>query len=73
MRTLQTNDWRLIERSFRIVEMKSRKLGTGASGAEVVNVSANGVWLYVNNREYFLPHGDYPWFRNATLGAVLNV
>ena len=53
--------------------MKSQKLGMGTLGAEVVNISANGVWLYVNNREYFLPHTEYPWFRDATLGAVLNV
>jgi hypothetical protein len=53
--------------------MKSQKLGTITSGTEVVNISAHGVWLYVNSREFFLPHAEYPWFRNATLGAVLNV
>ncbi len=53
--------------------MKSQELGTDTSTAEVVNISANGVWLHVSNREYFLPHTEYPWFRAATLGAVLNV
>ena len=53
--------------------MKLQKPGTITSGTEVVNISAHGVWLYVNGREYFLPHAEYPWFRNATLGAVLNV
>ncbi len=53
--------------------MKSQELGTGTSAAEVVNISVNGVWLHVNGQEYFLPHTEYPWFRDATLGAVLNV
>lgn len=43
------------------------------SKAEVVNISAHGLWLYVNGREYFLPHAEYPWFHDATLGSVLNV
>jgi hypothetical protein len=53
--------------------MKSQKLGTDTSVTEVVNISAHGVWLYVNGREFFLSHAEYPWFRDATLAAVLNV
>ena len=53
--------------------MKLHKPGTDTSGTEVVHISSHGVWLYVNGREYFLPYREYPWFRDATLGAVLNV
>ena len=53
--------------------MKSQELGNDTSGVEVVNISVHGIWPSVNGREFFLPHAEYPWFRNATLGAVLNV
>ncbi|MCG2661363.1 MAG: DUF2442 domain-containing protein, partial [Kiritimatiellae bacterium] len=32
-----------------------------------------GFWLLVEDREYFLPYEDFPWFRNATLDQILDV
>jgi len=47
--------------------------GTDTSGAEVTNISRHGFWILVDERELFMPFEEFPWFRNATVGAILNV
>jgi hypothetical protein len=41
--------------------------------AEVSNVTAHGIWLPAAGREYFLSYEDYPWFKDARVGALLDV
>ena len=57
--------------------MKSSALGKsiskGTSQAEVQDVSRFGLWLYVNEREYFLPYEKYPWFKDAKVSEVYNL
>lgn len=54
--------------------MKSAARGRPTSvDVEVTNISANGFWLLLGDREVFLPFQDYPWFREASIGQVLNV
>ncbi len=53
--------------------MKSDKLGSSTSAVEVSNVSSNGFRLLLGEREVFLPFEDFPWFREATIGQLLNV
>jgi len=53
--------------------MKSQKPGTSISPVEVTNIDAHGLWVFVNGKEYFLPHEEYPWFRTARVSDVLNV
>ena len=53
--------------------MKFIKPGKSTSAVEIGNISAHGVWLFVVDREFFLPYEDYPWFRDATVGQILNV
>jgi hypothetical protein len=36
-------------------------------------VSAKGFWLLLDERELFLPFSKFPWFREATVGQILNV
>jgi len=36
-------------------------------------VSGHGFWLLTDGNEYFLAYEDFPWFREASLGKVLNV
>jgi len=43
------------------------------SGVEVTNVFRAGIWLLAGRRELFLPYREFPWFREATIAAVLNV
>ena len=45
----------------------------GTSRAEVQDVSRFGLWLYVNDKEYFLPYIKYPWFKDAKISAVYNL
>jgi hypothetical protein len=53
--------------------MKSTKHGKSTSVAEVSNISAHGLWLLIQDREYFLPFDEYPWFKTANISQILNV
>ena len=53
--------------------MKSTKHGKSTSVAEVSNISAHGFWLLIQDREYFLPFDEYPWFKTANISQILNV
>ena len=53
--------------------MNCSTLGAPTSLAEVTNIDHFGFWLLVENKEYFLPYGDFPWFRGATVDQILNV
>jgi len=46
---------------------------TSARAAEVTNISANGVWLLVDERELFMSFDDFPWFADAPVRAIINV
>jgi len=41
--------------------------------AEVTNVSLHGFWLFVGDRELFVPFGSFPWFRDASIAEITNV
>ena len=53
--------------------MKSARLGKPISGAEVTNVSANGLWLLLDQREHFLAFEQFPWFAHATIRQITSV
>jgi len=53
--------------------MKSSTVGKGISKPEILNISANGIWLFVLDKEYFLPFTEYPWFKDAPVKSILNV
>lgn len=53
--------------------MSSRPHGKTSSTVEVTNISTHGIWLLVRSGEYFLPFDEYPWFRDASIGAIQNV
>jgi hypothetical protein len=40
---------------------------------EVQNISKDGIWIFVEDREYFLPYKDYPWFQDAKVSEIHNV
>ncbi|MBL8503549.1 MAG: DUF2442 domain-containing protein [Rhodocyclaceae bacterium] len=40
---------------------------------EVANVSKHGFWLLLGDREVFLPFEQFPWFRDAPIGKLVNV
>jgi hypothetical protein len=53
--------------------MKSAAPGPSTSLAEVTNVSAHGFWLFIGERELFVPFNQFPWFREASVQNITNV
>ena len=53
--------------------MSLSQLGKGTSEIEVTNISGHGIWLLVRGIEYFLSYENFPWFRDKTVGQILNV
>ncbi len=53
--------------------MKSGALGKNTSAVEVTHISPHGFWLLLDDEELFLPFENFPWFRNANIGAIHNV
>jgi len=48
-------------------------LGNATSEAEVSLVSTHGIWVLLEEGEYFLPSETFPWFQKVPVAAVLNV
>mgnify|MGYP000741847582 CR=1 FL=1 len=53
--------------------MALQKPGKNISEVEVSNISNYGVWLLLNEKEYFLSYDEYPWFKDAKVSDILNV
>jgi hypothetical protein len=55
------------------MKMTSATLGINTSQVEVTNISQYGFWLLLEDEELFLPFSEFPWFRQAPVGKILNV
>ena len=53
--------------------MNSEALGKPTSRIEITNISSHGVWLLAGGHELFMSYEDFPWFKEAPIGKVLNV
>ena len=53
--------------------MKLKSLGKNISNVEVTQISTNGIWMLVNDIEYFLSYQDFSWFEKATVAEIHNV
>ncbi|HLB14688.1 MAG TPA: DUF2442 domain-containing protein [Burkholderiales bacterium] len=53
--------------------MSSVAPGASTSEVEVTNVSKHGFWLLIRDQEVFVPFTEFPWFRDASIGQLLNV
>lgn len=53
--------------------MTSEIAGESISVVEVLNISKHGFWLFVHNREYYLPFETFPWFKDAKISSILHV
>lgn len=53
--------------------MISKTIGKNTENVEVTQVSRNGVWLLVRDRELFMSYEDFPWFKEAQVVKILNV
>lgn len=53
--------------------MKSLKPGKSTSKASVLNISEHGLWLLIQDKEFFLSFKNFPWFLEAKIAEVYNV
>lgn len=53
--------------------MSSDPRGKRTSTVEVTHVSSHGIWLLAHGKELFMAYDDFPWFRDAPVGKILNV
>lgn len=53
--------------------MISETPGRSNSWTEISNILSYGIWLISNDREYFLPYEDFPWFQNASVNQIFNL
>jgi hypothetical protein len=55
------------------MKVKSAPRGKSTLAVEVSNVSPDGFWLLLDERELFLSFQDFPWFRDATIREITSV
>lgn len=55
-----------------LVKSKTNEKNT-LKPVEVTCISSNGVWIIVNEIEYYLTYSDFKWFKEAKVQEVLNV
>ena len=53
--------------------MRLKRDGESISPVEVQNISSQGFWLFVSEKEYFLSFEEFPWFKEAKVTEILNV
>ena len=53
--------------------MKSGQRGAATSRVEVTNISPQGFWLLVGERELFVSFEQFPWFENASVAKISRV
>lgn len=53
--------------------MISSTHGIPTSGTEVTHVSGHGIWILTDGREFFLSYDNFPWFKDAPIGKIINV
>ena len=53
---------------------KLKKSGKSISAkAEIQNISNHGIWVLVNDQEFFMPFEEFPWFLKATVQEIYNL
>lgn len=56
------------------MEKKLKKRGKSTSAkAEIQNISNQGVWVLVGEKEFFMPFAEFPWFLKATVEQIYDL
>ena len=53
--------------------MKSSPLDSRTPKVEVTNISTHGMWMLAGEEQLFLSYEDFPWFKDASVGKILDV
>ena len=54
-------------------KMKSESHGTSTSPVEILNISQHGIWMLINEDEYFLGYDHFPWFAEQPIEKIFKV
>ncbi|MCH8218482.1 MAG: DUF2442 domain-containing protein [Planctomycetes bacterium] len=52
--------------------MKSKAHGTNTLDVEISNIGSLGIWICVQDTEYFMDYKDFPWFKEARVKEILD-
>jgi hypothetical protein len=55
------------------MNMSSAMQGDHSADVEVTNISSHGFWLLADGKELFLSYEDFPWFKDAPVGHIIDV
>ena len=47
--------------------------GTSTLISSVTNIIESGFWIWIGEKEYFVPFSDYPSFKKATIDQILSM
>jgi hypothetical protein len=50
-----------------------KKHGRHILETEITNISGNGIWILIGEKELFMPFETFPWFRDASVINITNV
>lgn len=53
--------------------MKSEPVGKLTLKVEVTHISSHGIWILSDDEELFLSYDDFPWFKDVTVGKIVNI
>ena len=53
--------------------MSSEAPGKSTLEVEVTNISRDGFWLLMDDRELLVPFDQFPWFKDASIAEILHV
>lgn len=48
-------------------------VGKNTLDVEVSHISAHGIWLLTENKEFFISYEEFPWFQDAKIRDVFAV
>ena len=52
---------------------ENQRASVSSAFYEITNITAFGLWLLVDDQEYFVPFSDYPVFQEATVAQICSI
>ena len=55
------------------MQKKLKKPGKNTSKADVLNISSHGMWIMIQDQEFYVPFSQFPWFIKATIEQIYHL
>jgi len=52
--------------------MSFKSSGTNISACEVTDINKNGIWVLIDDKEYFISFSGYPVFKNMSVKDIFD-